>query len=253
MNLDQDFKRRIMQYFINSSQCQGCQSCLTLCPAGAIHAGLGPDSPCFIDQDVCWRCGVCLRMQACPGKAFEVLPGEESSMVQSFFSDPNTTHRLTGVPGRGTEECKTNDVTERIARGEVGLCIEFGRPGTGCTFADIGRLTARLLELGVRIEANNPLCALMDQHTGQFPKALSEKRILSSILEVVIPEGALERVLGALREVAAGIDTVFSLGMVCRFDDNGSLPLFEQLQKLGVTPRPNAKINLGLGRQSNRG
>jgi len=49
-------------------------------------------------------------------------------------SIPMVTHESTAVHGRGTEEVKTNDVSHRIKKGEVGLVVEFGRPGNPVSF-----------------------------------------------------------------------------------------------------------------------
>src|SRR3979490_309335 len=66
-----------------------------------------------------------------PTAAFE--PDELSwpRIVRRAFSDPRVPHESTGVEGRGTEEVKTNDVSNRVKVGEVGFTIEFGRPGVG--------------------------------------------------------------------------------------------------------------------------
>jgi len=156
---------------------------------------------------------------------------------------------LTLVPGRGTEESKTNDVTGRIKRGEVGLCIEFGRPGLGSTFQEISLMTTRLKALGVLFEPNNPLTELMDPQTGSFSDDLLPQRVLSAIIEVRLDDrNDLTKVIPGILEVSQKIDTVFSLGIISRFEESGELPVMNQLEELGIKCAPNAKINLGLGR-----
>jgi hypothetical protein len=155
---------------------------------------------------------------------------------------------LTQVPGRGTEESKTNDVTGRVKRGEIGLCIEFGRPGLGCSFKDISLMILRLGKLGLELEPNNPLAALMDTGKGGFSKAVLEQRILSAIIEVKLAADRLEEIIPVIIEVGQEIDTVFSLGVICRFGEKGELPILERLMRLGIDVAPNAKINLGMGR-----
>ena len=44
------------------------------------------------------------------------------------------------------------------------------------------------------------------------------------------------------------VDTVVSVGLVSRFDENGNLPAKDKIEKMGIPVRPNAKINVGLGR-----
>jgi hypothetical protein len=169
-------------------------------------------------------------------------------VVAAKFSDPNTTHICTQIPGRGTDEAKTNDVSGRIKRGEINILIEFGRPGLGCTFRDISMMTIQLKELEVQFEQNNPLYALMDSETGNFPDALLSQRILSSIIEIKVKDAEIEKVLATIMDVGRKIDTVFSLSVVCRFEENGKLPILDQLATLEINARQNAKINLGIGR-----
>ena len=39
-----------------------------------------------------------------------------------------------------------------------------------------------------------------------------------------------------------------SVGLVTRFGENGSLPVVDKLAAMNIPVRPNAKINVGLGR-----
>lgn len=237
--------------WIDPDGCVACGACEPYCPGGAIKAGAESGSPSYIVDELCFECGVCLRADICPEDAFVQSDGlaEYPRSVRTFFSDPNTTHKLTLVPGRGTEESKTNDVTGRIKRGEVGLCIEMGRPGIGATFRDIQLMTSRLKELDVEFEACNPLTALADPETGAFGEELLSQPVLSAIIELrLYGIEDLERVIPVIMDVAGDLDTVFSLGCSCRFDADGSLPVKEKLADLGIVAAPNAKINLGMGR-----
>jgi len=173
--------------------------------------------------------------------------------VQALFSDPNTTHKKTLVPGRGTEESKTNDVTRRYKRGEIGCCIEFGRPGVCCSFRDISEFTRHLVKKGFRFEENNPLTGLMDNRTGLFPKDLMDRRILSAIIEVKISSSDIEEFIRFIKRISKDIKTAFSIGFICRFDEDGEIPIWKLLTRMGLPPAPNAKINLGLGRMNHSG
>jgi hypothetical protein len=168
--------------------------------------------------------------------------------VQALFSDPNTTHKKTLVPGRGTEESKTNDVTDRYQQGEIGCCIELGRPGICCTFRDIAIVSGYLVQKGFRLEENNPVTDLMDPQTGGFSEDLMECRILSAIIEVKFLSDRLEEFIFLIKNVGKEIETVFSLGFICRFDDDGGLSICDRLWRGGLSPAPNAKINLGIGK-----
>lgn len=234
---------------IDTDRCNACKDCVEYCPAGAIKVD-SLKGYVHISEELCFECGLCLHLKICSVDALyePIEVSEFPRVLRSLFSNPHTTHRLTLIPGRGTEESKTNDVTGRIRRGEIGLCIELGRPGLGCSFQDISLMILRLGKLGLELEPNNPLTALMDTGKGGFSKALLAQRILSAIIEVKLAAERLEEIIPAIIEVGQEIDTVFSLGVICRFGDKGELPILERLRKLGIDVAPNAKINLGLGR-----
>jgi Fe-S-cluster-containing hydrogenase component 2 len=236
---------------IDPDKCIVCEACVSCCPGEAIKVDSEREHATYISDELCFECGVCLRSDVCPEDAF-VESGDVAEYprsVRAFFSDPNTTHKLTLVPGRGTEESKTNDVTGRIKRGEVGICIEMGRPGIGATFQDISLMTSRLKTHRVKFEQCNPLSALMDPDTGSFKEELLSQRVLSTIIEIRLDSvDDLDNVIPVILGASHEIDTVFSLGCSCRFDENGELAIMEKLTQLGIVCAPNAKINLGLGR-----
>lgn len=237
---------------INPEKCIGCKSCLELCVAGAIRERTNHSSSVlYVSEEMCFECGLCLRLRVCPRDAFEESESTKKfpRVVRAFFSNPNTTHKLTLVPGRGTEESKTNDVTGRVKRGEVGICIEMGRPGLGSRFEDISLMTSRLKTLGAQFEPQNPLTTLMEPETGHFSESVLSQRILSAIIEIKLDNLAdLQKVIPVIMEVSQKIDTVFSLSFISRFEEDGELLLLEYLAKLGLSIAPNAKINLGLGK-----
>jgi len=84
-----------------------------------------------INFDECVECGVCRYSDVCPTDALTQQEMEYPRILRSQFSNPLVSHPGTGVPGRGTEEMKTNDVTGRFKRGMAGVAIEMGRPGIG--------------------------------------------------------------------------------------------------------------------------
>jgi len=232
---------------IDKELCLGCGSCVPYCPVEAISLTEGKAEA---DQAKCVECGTCVRADPCPVGALS-MPETYSEFreISHFLSDPTTTKKATGVPGRGTEEVKTNDVTGRIKRGEVGVCIEMGRPGVSTSFRDVEKVSTALAELNIHFEEKNPVTALIDVRTGRLVKdGLRDERVLSCIIEIMTRYDKIPQILAVLRKVENEIDTVFSLGMICRFDDDGSIPLLKVLESEGVSVRPNAKVNLGLGR-----
>jgi hypothetical protein len=153
------------------------------------------------------------------------------------------------VTGRGTEEMKTNDVTNRFKEGEVGLCVELGRPGTGCTFRDVEKVALALGKIeGVQFEAQNPVFALMLDSTGKIREDVLDERILSGIVEVLFPVEKTEAALMALKAAEPEVNTVFSVGMITRVCPDGSMPPIEIARKMGFWVSPNCKTNMGLGR-----
>jgi hypothetical protein len=205
----------------------------------------------YIQEDECVECGVCLRAGVCPSDAL-FMPEEHlryPRLVRAQFSDPGVPHPSTNQAGRGTEEMKTNDVTGRFRRGEYGMALEFGRPGVGTRLSEIEKVLQRLMAMEVELEENNPVFPLLeDRATGRLRPEVRNEKVLSAILEFKIREEQLETVVGQLRPVLGEVDTVVSWGLATRFAEDGTLPVRARLEALGLPVRPNAKINMGMGR-----
>ena len=58
----------------------------------------------------------------------------------------------------------------------------------------------------------------------------------------------MEYILTNIFRLLETVDTVVSVGLVTRFAEDGSLPVIDRLNAMGISVRPNAKINVGLGR-----
>lgn len=197
---------------INRQSCTNCADCIPFCPGKAIFQdALGKVD---VNEALCFECGVCSRSVPCPTLSF--IPSAETygRRLRAFFSNPYLAHDKTLVPGRGTEEVKTNDVTHRYKDGEVGLCIEFGRPIPGCTFTDISIITSFIVAKGLAIEPNNPLSHLLDQTLGKFPPEIQNERILSAILEVKCSESEFEVIAPDLCRLINSLNITVSLGLI---------------------------------------
>jgi ferredoxin len=265
---------------INSSKCVACGNCTYVCPMGAIY--IDPViKRATIDRDECVECYSCfngmsqehlnptvvrtmrkvfqmMRLRfdpepdVCPTAAFE--PDELSwpRVVRRAFSDPRVPHESTGVQGRGTEEVKTNDVSGRVKRGEVGFTIEFGRPGIGVWFHEIQKMTWALAKAGVSFEKKNPITSLMeDVPTGTLRQDIMNEKILSAIVEIKVTVDRTEEIIRLVRDIESQVDTVIALGVGARCDENGEedevAPILERMgYKL-----ERAKTNIGLGRITN--
>jgi ferredoxin len=265
---------------INPSKCVACGNCTYVCPMGAIY--IDPViKRATIDRNECVECYSCfngmsqehlnptmvrtmrkifqmMRLRfdpepdVCPTAAFE--PDELSwpRVVRRAFSDPRVPHESTGVQGRGTEEVKTNDVSGRVKRGEVGFTIEFGRPGVGVWFHEIQKMTWALAKAGVAFEKKNPITSLMeDVATGALRQDIMNEKILSAIVEIKVTVDRTEEIIRLVKEVEGQVDTVIALGVGARCDENGDedevAPILERLgYKL-----ERAKTNVGLGKITN--
>lgn len=262
---------------ISESKCVACGNCTYVCPMGAIF--IDPNTrKATINHDECVECYACynglskehlppktvrltrrlmskmlLRFEPdpdiCPTDA--IVPDELSwpRVVRRAFSDPRVPHESTGVVGRGTEEVKTNDVSNRVAVGMVGFTIEFGRPGVGARFHQIQEMSMALAVLGVKIQPKNPITAMMDDvDAGTIRADILDEKVLSAILEITVPVERTEEIIRAVWEVEKRIDTIVVLGVGTRCDEDGEeLVVAPILEKLGYKLR-RAKTNLGLGR-----
>ncbi len=233
---------------IDPEKCISCLECLDVCTMRCISEG---EKGVSIDQDECVECSVCLKANVCPVDAI-YMPEESMQyprFIRAAFSDPAVQHPGLAQGGRGTEEMKTNDVTGRYRRGEYGMALEFGRPGTGARIAEIEKVTKVLCSMGIELEEANPVYLLLaDAKTGKMKPEVLQEKVLSGILEFKIKEDQLEKVVKALIPVLGQVDTVVSWGLATRFAKDGTLPVRTKLEDLGIPARPNAKINMGLGR-----
>ncbi len=236
---------------IREDLCIGCGRCQPYCPAGAIRfSGLRSS----VDQDVCLECGTCLRVDICPVGALEEHPQvfEYPRAIRKFFSDPAATHKATGIQGRGTEESKTNDVTGRVSPDEVGIAIEVGRPTVGMSLVDVQKISRALAAAGItEIEECNPIHDMYSNpDTGDLKEDLLGEKVLSAIIEIVVPKEKAPLVLETVREVAKEVEGVFVLDVFSTLQPNLTIQsdVLDIITKAGFTWRPNAKINMGLGR-----
>ncbi len=236
---------------INGEICVGCGRCQPYCPAGAIRYN---DLKSMVDQETCYECGTCLRSEVCPVDAIAESPDvyDYPREVRKYFSDPVTAHVTTGITGRGTEESKTNDVTFRVGPDKVGVGIEIGRPTIGASLRELQKLTRALAAKGIReIEPNNPVHSLIqDPATGTLKPELLGERVLSAIIEIQVKRDRLREVLQTVREVAREMESVFCLDLFTILGPGLKIPrdVLDVIESEGFSWRPNAKINMGLGR-----
>ena len=107
---------------IDKEKCIRCGQCIPYCPMGCISK---TDDGVAINTDECVECEICRNAKVCPRDALYMPKLEYPRTLRSQFSNPLIPHPDTGVPGRGTEEMKTNDVTGRFPRGKAGIAIGY--------------------------------------------------------------------------------------------------------------------------------
>ncbi|MCI8423423.1 MAG: 4Fe-4S binding protein [Lawsonibacter sp.] len=236
---------------VDQDLCIGCGKCVPYCPVRAISI---VQKKAVIDQEICVECGTCGRKNnfvKCPGNALHEREDvtRHPRSIRKFFSDPMATHVETKVPGRGTEEVKTNDVTGRVDKKHYGIAIEMGRPSVAASYQDVEKMTMALSKFHIVHEPCNPIKYLFeDEKKGTLTREALEQRVISTIIEFNIEKDQLEEVLEAILETGKTLDTVFSLDLIARFDTPDAMPDIPVLARLGLEPRPNSKINLGLGK-----
>ncbi len=265
---------------INPKKCVACGNCTYVCPMGAIY--IDPViKRATINRTECVECYACynglsqeqlnptvvrtmrkifqkMRLRfdpepdVCPTSAFEPDELTWPRVVRRAFSDPRVPHESTGIEGRGTEEVKTNDVSDRVSVGEVGFTIEFGRPGVGVWFRDIQKACWALAKAGVKFEKKNPITSLMsDVATGTIQGDVMGEKLMSAIIEIKVPVARTEEIVRLVWQIEKEVDTVVVLGVGTRCDADGEENVVAPiLERLGYKLE-RAKTNTGLGRITN--
>jgi ferredoxin len=261
---------------IDVQKCVACGNCVPVCPMGAIS--IDPvKNRAAVNSDECVECYTCFRGMSmeklnprlvrgirgvlklfrlrfdpepdvCPTSA--IVPDELSwpRVVRRAFSDPIVTHESTGVHGRGTEEVKTNDVTNRVGIGDVGYVVEFGRPTVGVRFRDIEKMTMALAAMGIEFEDKNPVTHMMtNKKVGKLRDDILNEKILSAIVEFKTRIENVPAVLRRIDEISKTLETVVSVGVSTRCNHDGRSALDAVLADEGFE-FVRGKTNLGLGR-----
>ncbi len=231
---------------IDPDKCSGCGQCIPYCPVNAIALR---DDMARIDFDECVECSNCIRNADCPTDAIYQQELAWPRIIRKVLSDELATGTTTGIPGRGTEEMKTNDVTGRFKRGDAGIAVEFGRPISGARIYDVEKVAQAVAKIGVEFEKLNPTISLMeDPKTGRFKKEVLNEKVMSLILEFTVELSKLPEVIELLKKASQEIDTVFSLDLITKVAPDGSFPTDPIVKDLGLWVAPNGKTCVGLGR-----
>ncbi len=256
---------------IDGSKCTGCLECLPYCPVSAITenaSGLAS-----IDGDRCFECGVCWQSGICPHEAIIAMPlfwprslrGSFQSLYAPYRSAPSLLPAVDAVyPSRAVKTFArhempselANDVEGLLRRGDVVIQAELGRPHVGTTLGDMEKVMQDLIPVGLDLrqqypvlDERSPLSELaIDPARGILRPDILDERAGWVVLKVKVPEAQASRALRQLQKAASRIDTVFAVDVMCRPYEDGSTIADRIASDIGVTPAPNGKINLGLGR-----
>src|SRR5437870_1122428 len=231
---------------INDAECVECYACFN----GLSQEHLNPSMVRAVRKALkLFRIRFDPEPDVCPTAAFEPNELTWPRVVRRAFSDPRVPHESTGVEGRGTEEVKTNDVTGRVKRGDVGFTVEFGRPGVGVRFREIQEVCWALAQANAAFERKNPVTSLMtDVATGTLRKDILDEKVMSAIVEIKVPVERTEEIIRLIWDVEKRIHTVVALGVGVRCDGNGDDDVVAPiLERLGYKLE-RAKTNAGLGR-----
>jgi Pyruvate/2-oxoacid:ferredoxin oxidoreductase delta subunit len=236
-------------------KCIACKRCFPYCPMGRIqifkrHDEIHGRVYIEIDQDACTDCGMCLRADICPVKALYQPEEDWPREVRGILSNPLIEFKGSQVPGRGTEEMKTNDVKGTFMPGEVGVGVELGRPGVGAYFRDVEIVAMTLMGAGIGYELaeENPVTHFMsDKTTGKLRDDILNEKATSAIIEGKCKLEKLPQALRALQEAAQKVESVFTVEVITKVTPEGEVPIKPVLEEMGMWYSINSKNNLGIG------
>ncbi len=229
-------------------KCSRCGKCSRYCPMNAIS--LNRSKKYFeVDLEKCVECYNCYRQAGCEDDALYPQKLGWPRTIRNLMSDELSVAEESGISGRGTEEMKTNDVTGRFAYGKVGVAVEMGRPQVSAHLIEVEKVSMALAKVGVEFEPDNPITSLMaDKETGKFKDDVLQERCLSAIIELRTKMENLPKIMEAIKEVSGELNTVCSVCVASKLEEDGTNPSLAVLDELGIEYRPNPKTNVSLGK-----
>ncbi len=128
--------------------------------------------------------------------------------------------------------------------------MDVGRPNAGgVRLREVEKICRELSKLDIVFDPDNPLTYLMeDSKTGKLRREVLDESVISAIIEFKTPLERCVEAMKALENISHHIDTAFSVGVISRVDEDGTIPAARILEKEGFQIRPNGKTTLNLGR-----
>jgi Fe-S-cluster-containing hydrogenase component 2 len=240
---------------VNKEKCIGCKACHPYCSVGAISLVEWEDKKkSEVSQSDCVECGACTRSRVCPKDAMVMPELEWPRKLRAHFSNPYAGHLPARKGAPPAAEPKLNEMTDRITEGMTAVVVEVGRPNVSASLRDVQEICMALAGVGVEFDPGSGVTALMaDPARGRFSDDVLDEKGLSIMIYFSTANEALPGVLKALKEIASGIDTVFSIGLSNRLNNDAAIPTASIAAGAGFTIRPQAKTVVGLGRSKRGG
>ena len=89
---------------------------------------------------------------------------------------------------------------------------------------------------------------MADLKTGKLKEAVLDEYVVSAVMEFKTTLERCEEIVKKLDEISQHVNTVFSVGVISRVEDDGSIPVKAVLEKAGYPVKPHGKTTLNLGR-----
>ena len=126
------------------------------------------------------------------------------------------------------------------------MFVELGRPVLGARFYDVEKAVQLFTSYGYRPVKENPVSELIrDPASGLLRKEILNEKVISCVLEFVLPRKESANLLKISGELGNRVDTVFNVCVALRADDQGESP-FYRIFPPDVFCLPQAKVNIGI-------
>ncbi len=234
---------------VDEARCFCCKACIPYCPVEAIS--MGSKQIAVIDEELCVECGNCQRATENICGAF-YRPAESLQwprVLRAALSDTAFVSTIPHVKSRGGTKKKANDVEGVFWPGDIGVQVELGRPNSGVSFRDVEKLSKVLAKLGMQFDPSVPITNLMDDASqGTFPEEVLNQRALTVYLSFTTDETGFDRAMEVILNMSQNLGTLMVVSLHRKAESGQELFPTATLNRLGLSLRPNGKVNLGLGR-----